>query len=391
MHLTEVILSKRALLGNIDFFRKIAPNSLFMAVVKSNAYGHGLEIIVEASAQKVDYWGVNSFHEAMRVRQVEQEKPVLVLSGNGYYELPPPNELLAMKIEFVMSSTTDIVNWIEKGYQKIPIHIKIDSGMGRLGVRYERWGEFCLFLENILQGETQPNIRGIMTHFSDIEDNPHGAVDGFARKQFDRFTTCIELLKNKQILKDSNLLYHSCSTSAAMVFPEARLNMIRIGCGLYGISPAPEIATEILKIRKENHPLQSVLRRWVGKIIHLQEIPADNPIGYTNTFITPVNMKVGVVGIGYFEGYSRLHAHKCEAIIHGQRVRILGAISMNMITIDLSQIKTKVEYGDLVIMLGQDEESGVAISSKEVAKAIGTIPREILSRLGADIPRRIEE
>ena len=396
-----------------------------MAVVKSNAYGHGLNLIVPACAGRVDYWGVNSYQEALAVRRLEKKTPILILGGNGEYDLPSAEELDMQRIEFALASSNAIDGWIQRGYARVPVHLKIDTGMGRIGIYYQEWPKFCDFLESSLleksnSSENRVNIAGLMTHFSNIEDNPAE----HAWQQQERFLECYRLFRSRpkilQAIQDiSNphsfsgrtkkelrfFLSHSCATAGALVFPQAHLDMIRIGAGLYGL-PMPCELERLAGMADENsnpnpnpnprRSLAPVLLQWRGKIVHRARIPKGQSIGYENSFILQEDSDIAIVAIGYQEGYSRALSNKATVILpSNEQAAVIGKVSMNMTAIHLKDIKGNVRVGDFVTLLGSEPGSGLGareqaharIDCQSLANQSRRIPRELMTGLSPEIPR----
>lgn len=371
--LSYIEISRSALLNNIRQFKRILPigNNL-IAVVKANAYGHGLKEVVEIAESEVYGFQVDDIEELRGVRQVTK-KPIFVF---GYVPLRFLSELVELDGTLGVYNISTIERLQEIGKEKnkkITIHLKVDAYLGRQGVFVDDIKHVLTLLK------TSPFVvlESLYSHFSNIED-----VDDLkhAKKQYEY------LLKIKEILKDegfNDVCHHISATSGFLSDMKENWGgcMLRLGIGVYGLWPS-----NIIKKKFEEQIKLVPILRWVSHVVQVKEVPANFPIGYGLTFITPKPMKVAIVPQGYSDGYDRGFSNNSFVLVKGVKCNVLGRIAMNMFAVDVSNVPVSVE--DELILLGKqgDEE----ITAEELASHL-TINYEIVARISALLPRIIVE
>jgi len=372
----EVILSKSALGHNISLYRKLtSKDTKFTAVIKSNAYGHGLsEIAGLALDAGADLLGVNSLEEAEHLRSKFPDTIILIMGSipqleNRKHRLADPNFwVLVSRLEEI-----EILNQLSP----IPkIHLKLNTGMSRLGVSMESIQKTASQIKN-----QNFQIHGLATHFASTEDFTEHS---FSMKQLQKFFESVETFKSYGF---KDLVLHCASSASAMLFPEARLDLIRVGISMYGLWPSLETKLSLSMMGKDIGTLKPVLT-WKTKIQHIQEVPSGTFIGYGSTFKTTYPTKLAVIPVGYYEGLDRKLSNTGYMLIHGERARILGRICMNMSMIEITHIP-KAEIGDDVIILGNSGNE--TISADDHATWTNTINYEVVTRILAQFPRTIAE
>ena len=384
-------ISSSALCHNINFFRKLAPRSLFLAVIKSNAYGHGAKELTEILKDKVDFFGVNSLAEALDIRKIDFKTPVLIMGNNGFEcrQLTQIEPNIYQDFHFVLSSITGL-----KSFQKIKksekgcglfFHLKIDTGLSRLGIQIQ---DLPAILKIITENqELVDSWAGIMTHFANIEDIDtieNTKTQSYAEFQLKSFNlACKQLqLKNKK-----RLLYHSAASAATMLIPNSRLDLIRIGISLYGLWPSSKVQNSFIKKNEPNNLLElRPVLTWTSNIIHINTIKKGAYIGYGCTYRASQNMRVAIVPVGYYEGYNRALSNCGQVLIRGKRHIIIGRVSMNMICLDLSQNK-EAQLGDKVVLIGKDGSD--EITAESLANQLGTINYEIVTAINTNLNRTV--
>ncbi len=377
-HPVWVEISEEALLHNVFLFRTIAPHAAFMAVVKSNAYGHGLEETVSLIRNSVDWFGVNSLEEALTVSHAAPEKPVLVMGSVRTTKIPGN---LPDRIHFTVSAP-DEIEYLQTFSPGSPFHLKMDTGMSRLGYRKEKIGEVLDYLKQ------RPDLpwTGFMTHFSNVEDVTD---QDYAQQQLTDF-----LAMKPDVLdaaQGRKILFHAAASAAALLIPESRLDLIRVGISLYGFWPSAATRISYSSLYRSTPDLQPVMR-WLSRIVHINPVPKGTSVGYGCTYRTDVPSRIAVIPVGYNEGFSRSLSNQAYVIIRGQRARVTGRVCMNMIMADVTHIPDSVP-GDEVVLIGSSatgthgSDYPEIIRAEDLAQWSGTIHYEVTTRIHPQIPR----
>ena len=357
---------------NYSMLRRLVPaDCKFLGVVKADAYGHGaLPVSRRLSELGADYLAVSNIEEAVQLRRGGIRLPILIL---GY--TPPfyAEDLVDMGIRqeiHSMEYATQLNHALEGSGKRLKAHIKLDTGMSRLGFfgyeNPETLEQIRLIsrLDNLL-------LEGIFTHFPSA-DSYDPADEAFTRLQFQRFTGTVEALAAWGI---HFRLRHCCNSAATLLHPEYALDMIRPGIATYGVSPSEE-----LEGRFDLRPLMS-LKTMVSQI---RDFKADVPVSYGRTYTTPGPRTIAVLTIGYADGLSRSLSNRIGFLLHGKRVPVVGRICMDMCMVDVTEVP-EARVGDVVTVFGTDE--GACLPIDDMARAMGTIPYEILCDINKRIPR----
>ncbi len=371
--LSRIELSRQNLLDNIAQFRSVLPKeNALVAVVKANAYGHGLKEVVSISQHHVDYFQVDDVKELIEIRK-HTNKPVLVF---GYVAIDQLD--LIFKYNAILGvyniETIKALNSIAvKNKKQIKIHLKIDAFLGRQGVLTKDLKKYI----NAIQKTTYIKLEAIYSHFSNIED-----VDDMhhARKQF------AELMKAKELIKGfgfQNINHHISATSGFLTNQDKNWGgyMLRLGIGMYGLWPS-----ESLKNKFSKNILLKPVMRWVTKIAQIKIVPKDFPIGYGLTYITKRQMKIAIIPQGYSDGYDRGFSNNSNVLIKGKRCAVIGRVAMNMFVVDVTKLK-KVHLEDEVVLLGHQDKTFV--TADELAEKVNTINYEIVTRVSSLLDRII--
>jgi alanine racemase len=369
----RIELSRAALQHNIQQFRSILnSNTLFTAVLKSNAYGHGLIQIAKLCNEiGVDLFAVNSPEEALVLKEDFPNKNILIMGETLHF----PNLKYALSNEnfWIVVSRIEEIELFSRLSPRPKIHLKTDTGMGRLGTS----GETLLELFRKIKQLNLP-IDGILTHFASTEDFTEHS---FTLQQLEKFLSYVKIAET---FTTNKLIKHSASSASTLLFPNAHLDLVRIGISLYGLWPSLQTRLS-LSLMGKNFLLKPVLT-WKTQIVHTQLIPTGSPIGYGSTFRTNYPTKLGVLPIGYYEGLDRRLSNQGYVLIEGERSPILGRVCMNMCMVDITHIPT-AKVGTEVVVIGKsgDEE----ISAEMHANLTGTINYDVTTRIQKDIPRVI--
>lgn len=348
--------------------RRVGRKVKIVTVVKADAYGHGLKQIAAHLMQSgTDVFGVANLTEAEAIRSVGRGWQILMLGACL------PDEIAYAVSDDVMptissKSEADLFSKEAKRQGKIVrIHIKIDTGMSRLGVHWQNAAQLINYVCNL------PNIKveGVYTHFSSAEDDPE-----FTKIQQQRFLNVLKELKKQKI----EVQFIHCNNSAGIVHePKTNFNMVRPGLLVYGIVPEGKRKIE-LEIKKCLKPVLSFKCR-VGFI---KEVSAGSALSYGRTYICKKPMKIATITAGYGDGYLRAGSNKAKVIIKGKKCSVLGRVTMDQMLVDVTGIPD-VEVGDEVVLIGNQGET--RIDARELAECFGTIPYEVFTSITYRVPR----
>ncbi len=434
MHRTWLEISKVNLLHNIgEFLNLIGPHVHLMAVVKANAYGHGITQVAELlgkSEQGINpsftspydkgrqggvntiWFGVDSIDEALTLRAAGIAQPILAL---GYVPLDRLHEAVEQGIRLTvynretieaLGKITPHLNPLPQGERKqkklslslhgrgqgegvpIKLHLKLETGTNRQGVLPEQALELC----KLIQQYPHLELEGISSHFANIEDTTDHT---FAMLQLQRFNQFLNLLTyNLQPTNYKLLIRHMACTAATILFPQTYFNMVRVGIGLYGLWPSRE--TLVAAKKSPLHPpfakgeaggfnLQPVLS-WKTRIAQIKQVKAGESVGYGLSERMAQDSKIAILPIGYYDGYDRKLSSLGNVLIGGTRCKIIGRINMNMCMVDITHMPSaKVE--DEVVLVG--EQGTERITAEELAQKVGTINYEVVARINPMLPRMV--
>jgi len=359
-----------ALAANYRLIRdRVAPGVKVLAAVKANAYGHGAsECARRLESEGVDWFGVALPEEGIELRQAGITKPVLCLGGiwNGQ-----ERACLQFKLTPVVYRG-DIVQSLNRAANEMGLiadaHVKIDTGMGRLGVRPDSVSEFCEGL-----GEFK-NVRidGLMTHLAAADDDAH---EQFTKAQLDRFQAAVTLFRDRGF---TPTFIHAANSAAAFGFKQSWGNMIRPGGTLYGFS------RDVLPPHVDPPPLRPVMSLH-SRIILLKKVPKGEKLGYGCTFETQRDSMIATIPIGYDDGYSRALSNRGRVIVRGKFVPVVGRVSMDLTLIDVTDVP-EASLNDHVTLIGRDGD--LSITAEDIAETIGTISYEVTCGISGRVPRK---
>jgi len=357
-----------AIAQNTRELRRLIPESVqFMAVVKANAYGHGaIEVSRVALANGADWLGVAVLDEALDLRKVGINAPILILGS-------VPEAQAATIVQADLRQTVfsyPLARALSQAAQALGktarIHLKVDSGMGRIGFQLNADS-----LEEIRQIRALPGleIEGFFSHLAtaDSADKAY-AIEQFRRQQ----VFCQELEASGLTFP----LRHLANSAALLDLPSFHLNMVRAGISLYGLYPSPAVRLERLL-------LQPALA-LKAQIVQVKAVPAGTAISYGRTHITPKATQIASLPLGYADGYPRVLSNRGEVLIRGQRAPLVGTVCMDQFMVDVGHIP-EVQVGDVAVVLGEQEEE--RISAEEIARLADTINYEIVTRIGLRLPK----
>ena len=370
-------ISKKNLIHNVKFLKtKLNKDVNFGAVVKSNAYGHGIkEVSTILYKHGVKHFMVNTLEEALLLKEKGIKAFILIM---GY--IPMQNLEIAVKegFRFVFYNKKTIKflkNIYNKNKEKPLIHIKIETGTNRQGVNIK---ELKDFIKELLNAGIKPE--GIYTHFANIEDTTDHS---YAYYQLTRFKKAQEMIKASGITP--KYVDTACS-AAILLFKETHFNLVRAGISLYGLWPSKETyLSYLIKHGKENTNLKPVLT-WKTVIAQIKDIEEGECISYGCSYRTTYPSKIAVLPVGYYEGYDRRLSNIGYVLIKGKRAPVKGRVCMNMVMVDVTHIED-VKVGDEVILIGESGKE--KITADDMAQLLGTINYEVVTRINNTLPRVI--
>jgi alanine racemase len=365
-----------ALARNFERVRQLAGRRKVMAVVKADAYGHGaIPIARELAARGVDWLGVATVEEAVELRETGIRQPILLLGG---LYMSDPADLVAYDLTPGVSSTARLRTYADCARERgrpIHFHLKIDTGLGRLGLPPGLLEPFVTQLREVSSaGNPVLRLTGLFTHLASAED----LVAAQTEEQAARFSASLKELRGLGI----NPEWIHVSNSAALLrrssFPE---NLVRIGALLYGYClPLRLPAGKTMPPLPEFEPVLS----FKSRVVYLKDVPAGTPIGYGASFITRRPARIATLPVGYADGLSRALSNRGRVIVRGQFAEIAGKISMDLTLADVTDIPG-VGVGDEVVLIGKSGD--VSITALEIARELGTVPYEVLCSIGKRVPR----
>lgn len=367
-----VDVSTSALRHNAQTVREIVRPSNVMAVVKSNAYGHGLELVVKAVQPDVSTFAVDSLSEALLLKKIGVTKPILIL---GYLPIEDTGIAVENGFSFVVyrPETLSEIGRLKAGKKKANIHLKIETGTTRQGLE----GEPLMKLARTAARMPGVHIEGAYTHFANIEDtaNPEYAMGQLARFQ--------KALADLDAAGIHPPVVHAASSAAAFLYPKTRFSAIRLGISLYGYWPSDSVRRTVEK----NGTLQNLqpALTWKTVVAQVKSVKRGTPVSYGLTERVTRESRIAVLPVGYWDGYDRELSSKGSVLIRGHRAKIVGRVCMNMMMADVTDVPG-VKSGDEVVLIGSQKSE--VVTAEDIASKIGSISYEVLARINPLIERR---
>jgi alanine racemase len=327
------------------------------AVLKADAYGHGAVPVARALAGCCDFFCVARASEALELRSAGITGQILVMGES----LPSQ---VAEILQHDMVQTVSHVGIAEalsssavRLGSRARVHLKVDTGMGRLGALPDEAADLARKISSL------PALRleGVSSHFSTAATDPE-----FAREQLALFIACV---KGIEAVGVSTGLRHMANTAGVFNFPEAHFDMVRVGLGVYGLSPIAQSAREL--------GLEPVLS-WKARVVLCKRVPAGWSVSYNRTFTTSRPCNLAVLGAGYADGYSRALSNKARILLRGKRFPLVGAVCMDQLVVDLGD--ERAEPGEEAVLIGRQD--GEEVTAKELAGIMKTSVHEVVARLG---------
>ena len=369
----------KAIAHNVAELRRITrPDTRLMAVVKANGYGHGaIEVAKCAMQNGAETLGVARIEEGIRIREAGIQAPILIFG----YTLPDrAGDLLEYELAtcvYTAASARKLSGTAAALGKKIKVHLKVDTGMGRLGQlprNFKPDNSTAIAADALeetltIAGLEGLEFEGICTHFASADSADKSA----AEKQLNLF---IDYLKHLRQAGLEPPVIHAANSAALIDMPQSHFDMVRPGISIYGLYPSDEV-------RKERVPLKPAMA-LKARIIHLKEVPAGFKVSYGGTHETRKPTTIATVSVGYADGLNRLLSSRGQMLVHGQRAPIIGRVCMDLTMLDVGGIEN-VQLGDEVVIFGQ--QGNETLSVDEMAALLDTINYEIVSTITARVPR----
>jgi alanine racemase len=375
---SHIEISKSAYKKNIKYLRKlVGDHTVISSVIKGNAYGHGVENIVPmAEANGLSHFSVFSAHEALQVCKVKSGKSDVMIMGmldDEEIEWAIMND-----VEFFIFDTERLEKAIEtakKLEKRARIHIEVETGFNRTGFDYSYMPKLLEKLKNNYQHFI---FEGLCTHYAGAE-----SIANYVRvreqialyRKFYRYFQRHDLLPVRK---------HTACSAAVLTYPTTIMDLVRVGIAQYGFWPSPE--TQMFRFRKDpqdENPLRRLIS-WKSRVMVVKDVEAGEFIGYGSSFLANKKMKIAIVPVGYSNGYSRSFSNMGRVLIRGKRVPVIGTVTMNTMTVNVSDIPG-VERGDEVVIIGKQKRMNISVAS--FSEMSNQLNYQTLTRIPADIPR----
>lgn len=370
---TRAEIDLDALRSNFEELRRRQPADMKMlACVKANAYGHGAVLVAkELERIGADYLSVAFLDEALELRKAGVKMPILVL---GY--TPPHGVRAAWEQDITLNVfSMEVLEAIEALNpadfpHKLKVHIKIDSGMGRVGLL--PGDEAVAFIRKATQAP-QVEVEGLFTHYATADEEDKS----YTLEQFRRFQGVVDALREHEIRIP---IIHTGNSAIAIDMPELSVHMVRIGIALYGLYPSDEVRRDQVRLT----PVLSLKTETV----RVKTLPPHSAVSYGAKYVTQQEERIATLPIGYADGYSRLLNGKAQVLIRGRRVPVAGVICMDQCMVSLQALAEEakeIQAGEEVVLIGR--QAGEEITAGELASAMGTIHYELICMLAHRVPR----
>jgi len=363
---SRALVDLNAYAGNLKAIRGRIPESCgLMPIIKANAYGHGLVPIARKAIEcGAGMLAVACVDEGLALRAAGIDAPILVTVQPLPNQAQPAIEA-DMRLVVGDAEAGEHFGELARAAGKVAaVHCKIDTGMGRQGFAVESALEGLRFLTRI----SHLDIEGVMTHFPGAE-KPNGAYE---QEQLRAFKRLLAEMNKEGIPYE---VAHMANSAGILHVPGSAFDFVRPGLMAYGVWPVAERPAEM--------PVRPVLR-WETRLFATKTLERGHPIGYGGVFTTPVRMPIGIVPVGYADGYPAALTGKAEVLVRGKRCKVLGRVSMDQLVIDLRPVP-EARTGETVTLIGADGSQSITV--EEIAQRAGTIPWEILTGIGARVER----
>ncbi len=352
---------------NVDALMKLTPEGTgAVAVVKADGYGHGDVAVAKAVYSKVCMYAVATLDEAVNLRENGIDKPILILGfvNVDEYETLLRNEVTATVFDYETAAELDEV--AGRLGKKALCHIKVDTGMRRIGLEPDKSG--VEIVKNIKKLGNL-DVKGIFTHFATSDE----ADKSKSERQLHKFNSFVDMLKNEGI----TFQYVHCANSAAVIdMPDTYKDMVRLGIAMYGMYPSTEVDMERVQLKPA--------LKLMSHVTYVKEVPEGEEVSYGGTFVTKRPSVIATVSVGYGDGYPRALSSKGYVLINGKKAPIIGRVCMDQMMVDVTDIEG-VGRDSLVTLIGRDGDEEITV--EEIAALAGTFNYEFVCNLNKRIPR----
>ncbi|WP_338409895.1 alanine racemase [uncultured Flavobacterium sp.] len=381
MHKNSTItLSQKAHKNNIIFLRKVFGNKIILSsVVKGNAYGHGLaEFVSMAYNNGINHFSVFDVEEAKVVFNTLDKKATIMIMG--FVADDDLDWVIKNDIEFYIFERYRLLKatkTAKKLKQKAIIHIEVETGMNRTGFEIKNITKVAQYL---IKEKNNIHFKGLCTHYAGAE-----SISNYFRvsKQIELFNKANEIITSCGISPE---IRHTACSAASIMFPETRMELVRVGILQYGLWPSPEVLVNYLTAKKtKKNPLERVIS-WKTEVMSTKRVKSGQFIGYGTSYMAHNKMKIATIPIGYSHGYSRSLSNQGRVLINGERCGVVGTVNMNMLTVNVTEID-HIKKGDEVVLIGDQNKLSLSIAS--FSDMSNQLNYELLTRISKNIPRKI--
>ncbi len=379
-HTSYIEISRKAYRNNIRYLKNIiGKDTIFSSVVKGNAYGHGVENVIplaeEAGISHFSVFSAKEANDALKVMSPHSQVMIMGMLDDAEIEWAIKNDIQFFVFEMDrLHKSLEAARMLKK---KARLHIEVETGFHRTGFEYDTVKELVGYLK---QERAHFEFEGLCTHYAGAE-----SLANYLRirnqitlyRKFSRYFTRHNLIPR---------LRHTAGSASALIYPNTIMDMVRFGISQYGFWPSPE--THMFRFRKdvkETNPLKRMLS-WKSKVMVVKTVEKGKFVGYGSSFLANKRIKIAIIPVGYANGFSRALSNTGRVLIRGRRVPVIGTVTMNTMTVNVTDIPN-VERGDEVVIIGTQNRMSISISS--FCEMSEQLNYQLLTRLPADIPRFI--
>jgi alanine racemase len=379
-HTSHIEISKSAYKKNIKYLRKlVGDHTVISSVIKGNAYGHGVENIVPmAEANGLSHFSVFSASEALQVCKVKSHKSDVMIMG--YLDDVEIEWAIANDVEFYVFDNERLDKAFETAQKldkRARLHIEVETGFHRTGFDYSYMPEL---LEKLKNNYPHFIFEGLCTHYAGAESIANYVR---VREQISLYRKFYRYFQRHDLLP---IRKHTACSAAVLTYPTTIMDMVRVGIAQYGFWPSPE--TQMFRFRKDpqdENPLRRLIS-WKSRVMVVKDVEAGQFIGYGSSYLANKKMKIAIVPVGYSNGFSRSLSNIGRVLIRGKRVSVIGTVTMNTMTVNVSDIPN-VERGDEVVIIGKQKRMNISVAS--FSEMSNQLNYQTLTRIPADIPRYV--
>ncbi len=380
IYTSKIEISRSALKKNLTFLRRlIGKKTKLSSVVKGNAYGHDIETFVPLAEEcGIDHFSVFSAEEALDVVGVSSKKSQLMIMG--HIDNDELDWAIKNNVEFWVFDFDRLEKALEtakKMNKTAKIHVEAETGLNRTGFEKQELTR----VKRILKSNREYlSLEGLCTHYAGAE-----SIANYVRikNQIKTFNSINKKFVNQKIAPK---LRHTGNSASTIVYPQTRMDMVRIGIMQYGYWPTPEVFMHYVKDKsRHSNPLKRLMT-WKSKIMNVKQIKQGEFIGYGLNYLAQNDMKIAIIPVGYSQGYSRSLSHVGRVLIAGKRVDIVGMVNMNLLAVSVSKMQN-VKKGDEVVLIGKQRKQEISVSS--FSELTPEINYETITQLPRNIPRVI--